>query len=172
MVTRLSETWVLAVIFTAGFAGAVTAADKAVVLPFEIIIEDTLDGIPMADPAEKKRLQLLTAEVTRLLSEAGTYAVVDPAPQAAEIDKKSPFFKCNGCEADIAKALGSAFAITGLVQKGSASAANISVAVRSVASGELVRTGGITVLENTDEGWLRGVRRLVKSRVIGEGNSK
>ncbi len=126
----------------------------------------------MANPAEKKRLQLLTDEVSQMLASAGTYAIADNSSQAVEIDKKSPFFKCNGCEVDIAKKLDAAFAITGLVQKGSASAANISMAVRSVATGELVRTAGITVLENTDEGWLRGVRRLVKSRLIGEGDAK
>ncbi|MEQ1711387.1 MAG: DUF3280 domain-containing protein [Hyphomicrobium sp.] len=150
----------------------VGAAEKAAVFPFEIIVEDTLEGIPMANPAEKKRLHLLTSEVVQLLTGAGVYAVADNAPLAAEIDKQSPFFKCNGCEVDIARKLDADFAITGLVQKGSASAANISMAVRSVATGELVRTAGITVLENTDEGWLRGVRRLVKSRLIGEGASK
>lgn len=171
MFTRVLSACVPAAVLavSATVAGAV---EKAAVFPFEIIIEDTLEGIPMANPAEKKRLQLLTSEVVQLLTGAGVYAVADNAPLAAEIDKQSPFFKCNGCEVDIAKKLDAEFAITGLVQKGSASAANISMAVRSVATGELVRTAGITVLENTDEGWLRGVRRLVKSRLIGEGASK
>lgn len=159
-------------VWAAMACAAAHAAERAALFPFEIIIEDTLEGIPMAVPAEKKRLQLLTQEVAQMLSEAGTYAIADNASQNAEIDKQSPFFKCNGCEVEIAKKLEAKFAITGLVQKGSASAANISMAVRDVATGELVRTAGITVLENTDEGWLRGVRRLVKSRLIGEGGAK
>ena len=167
MFTRLISACALAVLPTAA-----SASDRAALFPFEIIIEDTLEGIPMANPVEKKRLQLLTTEVAQLLTSAGTYVIADNAPHAAEIEKQSPFFKCNGCEVDIAKKLDAKFAITGLVQKGSASAANISMAVRSVATGELVRTAGITVLENSDEGWLRGVRRLVKSRLIGEGDAK
>jgi hypothetical protein len=114
----------------------------------------------------------MTAEVSGLLSGSGRYALADVAPHAAEIDKQSPFYKCNGCETDIAKKAGAALALTGLVQKGSASAASISIAIRSVATGELVRTAGITVLENTDEGWLRGVRRLVNSRLLDEGKQK
>ncbi len=31
---------------------------------------------------------------------------VDLAPQAEEINKQAPLFKCNGCASDIAKALG------------------------------------------------------------------
>ena len=145
---------------------AAAAAEKAVVLPFEIILEDTLEGIPMVRPEEKKRLEMMTAETAAQLSGPGGYLLADPTPLAKEIDDKSPFFKCNGCEADVAKKLGAEIAVTGLVQKGSASAANISIAMRSVATGELVRTAGITVLENSDEGWLRGVRSLIKNRLL------
>lgn len=148
------------------------AAEKAVVLPFEIILEDTLEGIPMVKPDEKKRLALMTAETIAQLSGSSDYIITDTAPLAKEIDDKSPFFKCNGCEADVAKKLGADVAVTGLVQKGSASAANISIAVRSVATGELVRTAGITVLENSDEGWLRGVRSLIKNRLLVEGTKR
>lgn len=171
MLTRVFLAGALAV--SAAMLGAsANAAERAALFPFEIIVEDTLEGIPMAVPAEKKRLQLLTQDVAQMLSAAGIYAIADNVSQAAEIEKQSPFFKCNGCEVEIAKKLDAKFAITGLVQKGSATTANISVAVRNVATGELVTTAGITVLENTDEGWLRGVRRLVKSRLIGEGEAK
>lgn len=148
------------------------AAEKTAVFPFEIIVEDTLEGIPMANPAEKKRLALLTSETIALLAGSGKYVIADTTPVKAEIDKESPFFKCNGCEVDVAKKVDAQWAVTGLVQKGSASAANISIAVRSVATGELVRTAGITVLENSDEGWLRGIRRLVRDRMIGEGTQR
>lgn len=156
----------------AGSLSVATAADKLAVFPFEIIIEDTMEGIPMANPAEKKRLEKITAETVQLLTESGQYRIVDNTPLAAEIDKQSPFFKCNGCDVDVAKKLDAALVLTGLVQKGSATTANISIGVRSVATGELVRTAGITVLENTDDGWVRGVRRLVKSRLIDGGDKK
>lgn len=157
--------WALATM--AGLAQSALAAPKtAALMPFEIIVEDTLEGIPIASKAERDRLELMTRALAELLRASGEYALADTAPLAAEIEKQSPFFKCNGCEADIAKKLGAAYAITGLVQKGSASAANISVAIRDVATGELVRTAGITVLEASDEGWVRGVKRLTRNRLI------
>lgn len=148
------------------------SAEKTAVFPFEIIVEDTLEGIPIAKPAEKKRLMMMTEEVIKLLSASGRYVITDNGPLTAEIDKQSPFFKCNGCEVDVAKKADATFVLTGLVQKGSESAANISIAVRSVATGELVKTAGITVLENTDDGWIRGIRRLIKNRMIEEGSQK
>lgn len=148
------------------------SAEKIAIFPFEIIVEDTLEGIPIAKPAEKKRLMLMTEEVVKLLSASGRYVITDNGSVAAEIDKQSPFFKCNGCEVDVAKKVDATLVLTGLVQKGSESAANISVAVRSVATGELVKTAGITVLENTDDGWIRGIRRLIKNRMIEEGSQK
>lgn len=148
------------------------AEETLAVLPFEIIVEDTLEGIPIAKPAEKKRLQLVTAEVVQLAAASGRYKVADTTPVAADIEKESPFFKCNGCEVEVAKKVNAGVVLTGLVQKGSETTASISFALRSVATGELVRTGGITVLENSDEAWIRGIRRLVKSRLLGEDATK
>ena len=153
-------------------AAAAEPPQRIVVFPFEIIIEDTLVGIPMAQPADVKRLALLTAEIREMLKASGKYEVVDTTPIAAEIEKMSPFFKCNACETELAKKVGATLTLTGLVQKGSASAANITFGMRDVATDAFVRTGGITVLESSDEGWLRGLRRVVKSRLTEEGAGK
>ncbi|MEL7049180.1 MAG: DUF2380 domain-containing protein, partial [Pseudomonadota bacterium] len=77
-------------------------------------------------------------------------------------------FKCNGCDADLAKKVNATQAITGTVQKSSATLMNISIFVRDVASGEIVNSMAVSVRQNTDAGWLRGVRWLVRNRLVKE----
>ena len=68
---------------------------------------------------------------------------------------------CNGCELDIAKALGAERVALCWVQKVSNLILNLNMEVRSVASGETVYAKSVDIRGNTDESWLRGVRRLV-----------
>ena len=171
---------VAALVLTAllGAPGSAEAAPATVaVLPFEL-------GDPGAaqdatgDPAaaamalmnggasaeDKRRLTLVSEEMRKLLAGA-SYAVVDLRPQAREIDDKSPLTKCNGCEADIAKAAGAELSVLGRVQKLTPVLIHFDIAVRDAASGDLVRSVSVDVNGDTDEMWLRGVRWLFKNRL-------
>ncbi|MDP1910702.1 MAG: DUF2380 domain-containing protein, partial [Hyphomicrobium sp.] len=83
------------------------AAEKAIIFPFDLIDQSQQFEIGLMpkgiDPEEKRRLQVISEELTRLMKESGRYEVVDTAPIAKEIDDKSPIHKCNGCEDDLAK---------------------------------------------------------------------
>ena len=68
---------------------------------------------------------------------------------------------CNGCEIDIGKALGAERIALCWVQKVSNLILNVNIEVRSVATGETVYVKSVDIRGNTDETWLRGVRRLV-----------
>jgi len=168
--------WIVVCALVASAQAAPARAGQAaatVVLPFDMLVEAfSPEEIPMPKPAEKKRLSVLGAEVKRMLGESGRYQILDETPLAKEIDDKSPFYKCNGCEVDIAKKLDGTLVVTGLVQKSTESMLNISLYMRRVSDGEAVATVAASVMENTDEGWIRGVRRAIKSRLLNEDTRK
>lgn len=119
-------------------------------------------------PADLKRLDLATDMLRRLLAEQGGVASVDLGPQAEEIRKQSPLFKCNGCTTDIAKALGADLAVTTVAQKGASQLYNLNVTIADVGSGKVVRAGNIVIRANTDDDWAHAMRSIVKNRLLAE----
>lgn len=99
-----------------------------------------------------RRLGLVSAELVRQLESRGMYRVLKTSRELRD---------CNGCELDIAKALGAERVALCWVQKVSNLILNLNMEVRSVASGETVYAKSVDIRGNTDESWLRGVRRLV-----------
>jgi len=120
------------------------------------------------DPEEKRRLSLIIDELTKLIKESGRYEVVDPTPIAAEIEDKSPMWKCNGCEDDLAKKAGADVAFIGTVRKASDVLFTVSVYIRDVANEKVVKQGSSEIYGNTDAMWLRGVRYAVQRRLFAE----
>ena len=119
-------------------------------------------------PDEAQRVALATDELRRLLKASDEIALVDLQPRADEIRAKAPLFRCNGCEQDIARELGADLAVSGLVQKTSNLILSFLVTIKDARSGRVVRAGQVDIRGNTDEMWLRGVRWLVKNRLLAE----
>ena len=142
------------------------AAPKAAIFPFELIdvsIEGDLGG-PRAD--EARRLVLVTDELRQLASRDAGYELVDLSGLASEIERATPLYKCNGCEADLARRVDAEIAVTGTVRKVSSLILNVRIHVRDVASGNLTRVLQADIRGNNDESWLRGVRWLVTNRLL------
>ena len=99
-----------------------------------------------------RRLALVSAELARELEARGMYRVLKSSHDA---------LGCNGCEIDAAKALGAERVALCWVQKVSNLILNLNLEVLSVASGETLYAKSVDIRGNTDESWLRGVRRLV-----------
>jgi uncharacterized protein DUF2380 len=99
-----------------------------------------------------RRLALVGAELARQLEVRGMYRVLKSSHEP---------LGCNGCEVDIAKALGTERVALCWVQKVSNLILNLNIEVRSVDTGETVYAKSVDIRGNTDESWLRGVRRLV-----------
>jgi uncharacterized protein DUF2380 len=133
-------------------------------LEFELI-----DGLRELSSEEARRetdrrLILVSAELARQLAARGMYRVLDHAPAAQMIERLKASYElraCNGCEIDIGKALGAERVALCWVQKVSNLILNLNIDVRSVATGETVYAKSVDIRGNTDESWLRGVRRLV-----------
>src|SRR5688572_8895400 len=151
------------------------AAPKTAVMPFEIMIDqppDALPTMPVKPSAEEsRRLEQATGQLKKALEETGQYDLIDLAPVAAAVKEAQPFFKCDGCEADVARKAGAELAVTGLVRKVTEALLSVSVEMRAVDTGKIARAGSVSFHENTDEGWARAVRWLVKNRLTPQGEA-
>jgi hypothetical protein len=146
-------------------AQASAAEPKSLALmDFELIDDMRSFESEQARREVDRRLVLITAELAKELESRGMYRVLDRAPAAQLIERLRASYElraCNGCEIDIGKALGAERIALCWVQKVSNLILNINIEVRNVATGETVYAKSVDIRGNTDETWLRGVRRLV-----------
>jgi Protein of unknown function (DUF2380) len=155
---------------------AAHAAPKAIIFPFDLIDQQQqfeLGVMPKGiDPEEKRRLELITKELTKLIKESGRYDVLDPAPIAAEIEEKAPIYKCNGCEDDLAKKAGADVVFVGIVRKASDVLFTVSVFIRDIAKEKVIKQASSEIYGNTDAMWLRAVHYIVDRRLFKEKEAK
>jgi hypothetical protein len=133
-------------------------------LDFELIDDMRAFSSEEARRETDRRLGLISAELAKELERRGMYRVLDHAPAAALIERLRASYDlraCNGCEIDIGKALAADHVAVCWVQKVSSLILNINIEVRSVATAETLYAKSVDIRGNTDEAWLRGVRRLV-----------
>lgn len=153
-------------------AAAIAGQQKAIIFPFDLIDQQQQFEIGIMpkglDPADKRRLGLITEELTKLIKDSGRYEVLDPAPIAADIEEKAPMYKCNGCEDDLAKKVGADVAFIGTVRKASDVLFTVSVYVRDVGQQKVVKQASGEIYGNTDAMWLRAVSYLVNKRLFKE----
>lgn len=146
-------------------APATAAEPKSLALmDFELIDEMRQYESAQARRETDRRLVLITSELAQEFARRDMYRVVDPAPAAQLIEKLKASYElraCNGCEIDIGKALGADRVALCWVQKVSNLILNINISVQSVPTGETIYAKSVDIRGNTDEAWLRGVRRLV-----------
>lgn len=140
-------------------AAPVSAAGLKVVV-FDI--EAAGDTLP---PAVKARLKA-QSDMLRQLFAARGLTVVDTTPQAAKIKDNLPLSQCNGCDQDIAKALGADLEAATAVQAVSSVTFNLSGSIKDVKTNRVLREGVVDV-RGTDEGvWAHGFKFLVRERLL------
>ncbi|HET6321259.1 MAG TPA: DUF3280 domain-containing protein [Hyphomicrobium sp.] len=167
---------VIFVLAMALYPGAVFAAQKAIIFPFDLIDQQQqfeLGLMPKGlDPEDKRRLGVITDELTRLIKESGRYEVLDPTPIAKDIEDKAPIYKCNGCEDDLAKKIGADIAFIGTVRKASDVLFTVSIYIRDVANEKVIHQGSSEIYGNTDKMWLRAVKYIVDRRLYADRGAK
>jgi len=117
-------------------------------------------------PEEEGRRQAMEAQLVETMTASGRYAFVDTAPVAAKANLYSNLAHCNGCDAQLASELGADIAVSGEIQKTSNLILSISVYLRDAQSGELIGGGSADIRGNTDESWSRGMRYILKNRIL------
>jgi TolB-like protein len=157
---------------TTGAAFAV-ANPTVAIFPFELL-DSSQEGelFVKVRPEETKRLELLTNELTARLTASGQFQIVNTDALASEIKAAAPLFKCNGCEADLAKKTGSKIVMLGLVQKFSDTLLAVNIQVIDGETGTLKQAYSSGVQGNTDDAWVRGVSYIVRNRLLSEPTKK
>ena len=147
-------------------SGRAEAPVSLAVFDFELV-DTSYEGEKSGVNAdETRRLALIGALLRERLKESGRYTLVDMAPAAAKIKNAGIIHSCNGCDADIARSLRAAFAVTGKVQKVSNLILNINVYVRDAATGKLATAMSADIRGNTDQSWTHGIKWLVRRRFL------
>ena len=114
----------------------------------------------------QRRLAAISDLLRRYLTESGRYEVLDLSSQRGQIEAAGYLWGCNGCDIQIARALGASVSMTGVVQKVSNLILNINIYVWDANSGHLLQYMSADIRGNTDETWSRGVSWLVRNRLM------
>jgi Protein of unknown function (DUF2380) len=127
-----------------------------VLLECELIDEMREFASEEARRENERRLALVAAELAKELERRGLYRLL----------------ACSGCDIAGAKALGAERIARCWVQKVSNLILNINMEVRSAATGKTLYVKSVDIRGNTDESWLRGVRRLVDNLEAQQHNRR
>lgn len=162
MLHRLIASWIAATLAMALAGSALAAPQKAAF--FGIVLIDSSLGQSQDD--ENRRVVMIEELLVTSLIDSGRYEFVDTGPVAKKANLYSNLSDCNGCDASLADELGADVAITGVVQKTSNLILSFSLFIRDAKTGELINGGSADIRGNTDESWLRGVRYIIKNRIL------
>jgi hypothetical protein len=144
---------------------AATAAARSIaVFDFELI-DTSLDGAmngPRAD--EAARIAEASRRLREWLESRSDVRVIDIRPVAKNA-AAAHLQECGGCDADFARRVGAELSMTGTVQKVSNLILNMTIYVRSVASGQIVASMNADMRGNTDETWTHTLHWLERNRL-------
>jgi hypothetical protein len=150
-----------------GLAAIPTSAAERIAV-FDAELHDT-SGEGLRED-QQRRLILVTEELRRALSGSGRYEVVDTAPVRRRIESGPSLRSCGTCAPAAAAELGADLAMVTVVNKVS----NLILSITLVQT-EAGPQGGARravhsaeIRGNNDESWLRGLRWLLRNRVLAE----
>lgn len=161
---------ILVLLALTSFAMPVQAAQKAAVLPFEIIQQPSKEDfffIPQEkeDPVENERLENATQQMKDLMRASGKYEIVELNGMGKEIEDASPLYKCR-CEAGFGKKVGADVVVSGIFEKVSESLTRVTVREHDTSSGKLTRSMRAVMQGNTDLSWQNVVKWIAKNRLL------
>ncbi|MEE9140482.1 MAG: DUF3280 domain-containing protein [Alphaproteobacteria bacterium] len=146
---------------------------KVAVFRFEYIDRSGADSATAE--VEGRRLDLVTDYVRRKFEESDRYELVDVAAVGELDDKRLAdpaiegyLSECEGCEAEIAAALGAELSLFGVVTRVTGLVLTVNVLVHDAKTGQLTAVHGVNIRGNSDTSWMRGISWLVRNRLFKE----
>ncbi len=144
-------------------AGPAAAAERVAV--FDPELYDTSGEGVRED--QQKRLAMMGERLRAALRESDRFEVVDTAPLRARLQAGPPLRSCATCAPDAAAELGAELALLTTVHKVSNLILSITVALREASPGAGTRAvHSAEIRGNTDESWDRGLRWLLRNRLL------
>jgi hypothetical protein len=135
---------------------------------FDLELDDFSAGGPLAGESaeETARLRRATALAREQLAKSGLFELVDTSASSDENLKAHWLRKCNGCEADIARALGADMSFLGFFRKISVMEQNLEFRIRDARAGELMNVSQTDYRGETDESWSRAIVYLIRHGLV------
>ncbi|MBI1207752.1 MAG: DUF2380 domain-containing protein [Azospirillum sp.] len=147
-------------VFPAWAGEPVAAPIKAVV--FGVDIHDTSgEPVPYGRSA---RLAAITRFLAGELASSGRFAIVAPKAEDESIPVQEPDDRCAGCAA--ARALGGEVYVSALVIKVSTLILSLRLWVQDARTGRSLVEAVADIRGDNDPAWQRGIRWLVRNRVL------
>lgn len=135
---------------------------------FDIELDDFSAGGPIAgeSPEETARLQRMTALARELLAQSGLFDIVDGSASTDQRVKDHWLRKCNGCDADIALALGADLSFVCFFRKISVMEQNLDIRIRDARTGKLAHAAQADLRGETDLSWSRALKFVIKYQLV------
>jgi len=158
-------------LMTATIGGAQAEAQSSSRLKlavFDIELDDFSAGGPIAgeSPEETARLRRMTALARDVPAQSGLFDIVDGGASTDQRVKDHWLRKCNGCDADIARALGADLSFVCFFRKISVMEQSLDIRIRDARTGELAHASQADLRGETDQSWSRALKFLVKYRLV------
>lgn len=144
-------------------AGPAAAAEKVAVFDAELY-DTSGEGVR---EEQQKRLAMLGERLRAALRESDRFEVVDTASVRARLAQGPLLRTCSTCAPDAAAELGADLALMTTVHKVSNLILSITVALREASPSSGTRAvHSAEIRGNTDESWERGLRWLLRNRLL------
>jgi hypothetical protein len=139
------------------------ATPSLLVLPLDWV--DTSGEMPAHTKEHADRLAELRQYLSHSLAQSGIYAIVDPTPIAADIERAraaQPLDACNGCERDLARLVHADRVLVGEVDKVSTLIGSLRLSIIDVTSGRTVFARVLGFRGDTDTAWDHAIQFFVR----------
>ncbi|OKO84252.1 hypothetical protein AC629_21770 [Bradyrhizobium sp. NAS80.1] len=152
--------------------GSAAFADppKLAVFDFELV-DTSLPGEFYGSKPEEARLERISEQLRKELTDSGRFQVLDIAP-VRDAARHANLQACGGCDLKLAGQLGADLEITGVVQKVSDLIINLNIYLRDVKTGNMITAASADMRGNTDESWSRTMSYLIRNRLLAPNYGK
>lgn len=168
----IAASGVLGVLALACACAPAPAADAHKSAPIKIAVFqfELQDASPSAALLSKNTtganaMEKVTDAARRELAQSGRYSLVDVSRADAGPVRDGSLRNCEGCEAAIARQLGAAEALIGVVTKVTQTDYYITISIRDARTGKLIDQQEAN-FAGSEEGWPSGVRMLIRHQVL------
>lgn len=146
-----------------------TGEETPVMVFYFELVDTSLEGeLKGKNPAEQKRLGLITTLLRTMVDESDRYQTIGDAAEIEKFGEDHNLQGCNGCDATFAKEKGAKIAISGTVQKVSNLILNLNLYLRDADTGRLIKSMSTDIRSNSDDSWQRAVRSIVTNQLLNK----